>query len=185
MLATRLLQWTAEDIPLLDNWPDGYRYEASEGVLEVTPPPDVEHDDLPEQLQLLLQPQLPAGWRVSLGRAVRTRTGWRIPDLLVRAVPSSTGPRDRVFPAAEVALVVEVESPTGLHRDRVVKHGEYAEIGIGAYWRIEREPELAVVAYVLRNGRYQQVARLTDGAAELPGPVTLLVDLRRLRRPGT
>ncbi len=184
MLATRPLQWTADDIPLLDDWPEGYRYEASEGVLEVTPPPDVEHDDLPEQLQLQLAPQLPPGWRVSLGRAVRSGTGWRIPDLLVRAVPSSTDRRDRVFPASEVALVVEVESPTGLHRDRVVKHREYAEMGIPAYWRIERSPELAIVAYGLADGSYRQVVRLTDGAATLPGPVPLSVDVRRLGRPG-
>ena len=180
-LPVRMPTWTVEDIPLLDDWPDGYRYEASDGVLEVTPPPDIGHDDIAEQLADQLRPQLPAGWRVGLGRAVETAHGWRIPDLLVRRVPSRQPSGARAFPADEVGLVVEVESPSGLRRDRVIKPEEYAGAGIGAYWRVEQRPALALVAYALAGQRYEQRLRLTSGAAALPGPVPLTVDLEALR----
>jgi len=180
VLAIRPLLWTADDIALLDDWPDGFRYEASDGILEVSPPPDLGHEEIPEQLQRQLQRQLPPGWQVSLVRAVKTPSGWRLPDLFVRAVPSRQPQTARYYPADEVALAVEVESPTGLDRDRVVKHREYAEAGIAAYWRIERTPALTVVAYVLVDTTYEQVARLTSGTAVLPGPVPLTVDVDAL-----
>jgi len=145
MPAARIPRWTVEDMPLLDGWPEGFRYEASDGVLEVSPPPELVHDDIAELLQRQLMPQLPAGWQVSLARPVVTTHGWRMPDLLVRRYPSREPAGARAFPSAEVLLVVEVESPSDLRRDRVVKHQEYAEAGIAAYWRIEQQPALAVV----------------------------------------
>lgn len=179
----RIPTWTVEDMPLLDDWPAGYRYEASDGVLEVSPPPELGHDDLGEQLQDQIAPQLPAGWRVGLARPVTTTHGWRIPDLLVRRHPSGQSSRARAFPAADVGLVVEIESPSGLRRDRVTKFEEYAEAGISAYWRVEQQPALVVVAYVLRGGGYEQQLRLSGGSAVLPGPVPLRVDVDALRQP--
>ncbi len=136
MLATESMLWTVDDIPLLDDFPEGYRYEASEGVLEVTPPPELGHEFTAELLQDQLRAQLPAQWRVSTGLAVRTKTGFRVPDLVVRMAATRQPGTARWIPADEVAVAVEVESPTGLRRDRETKRDEYDEIGIASYWRV-------------------------------------------------
>ncbi len=181
MLATRGIAWTADDMELLEDFPDGYRYEASGGVLEVTPPPTDFHDEIAELLREQLFGQRGSEWNVRLTPAVGTATGWRIPDLAVirRATPLSRAPGAR--PATAFGLVVEVASPSSHHRDRVVKRGEYAEVGIPYFWLVETEPDLIVIAHELRGSSYVETARLTSGTAELPGPFAAVVDLEGLR----
>lgn len=81
MLATRPIAWTADDMEQLEDFPERYRYEASAGVLEVTPPPEEMHEDVADLLQTQLLPQGLPDWRIRLQLAVRTATGWRIPDV--------------------------------------------------------------------------------------------------------
>lgn len=184
MLATEPMQWSADDIPLLDGFPEGFRYEASDGVLEVTPPPELRHDFAADELLEQIRRQLSPGLRASTGLAVGTRTGWRVPDLVVHRRASRQPGTARWLPADEVLLAVEVESPTGLRRDREVKPTEYAEVGIAAHWRVERTPGLAVVVTVLEGSRYIEVARLTAGVQRAPGPLDLIVDMEALRNAG-
>lgn len=185
MLATEPTQWSADDIPLLDGFPEGFRYEASDGVLEVTPPPELRHDFAADELLAQIGPQLPADLRASTaGLSVRTKAGWRVPDLVVHRRASRQPGTARWLPADEVLLVVEVESPTGLRRDREIKPAEYAEVGVPAFWRVERTPGLAVVVTVLDGSAYVELARLTAAVQRAPGPLDLVVDLERLRRAG-
>ncbi|SCG74694.1 Uma2 family endonuclease [Micromonospora humi] len=52
---------------------------------------------------------------------------------------SPTPPRDGLWlHAADVALVVEIESPSSRRYDRLIKPTLYAEAGIPHYWRVER-----------------------------------------------
>lgn len=180
MLATRPIGWTADDMHLLEDFPDGYRYEASEGVLEVTPPPEDFHEDVADFLQMHLVPQALPDWRIRIQLSVRTSTGWRIPDLA--ALRSGTrATRSYTRRPADIGLVVEVVSASSRRRDRVVKREEYADVGIPYYWLVEQEPDLMIVAHELREGSYVEAARLTAGTAELPAPFPAVVDLDALR----
>ncbi len=51
-------------------------------------------------------------------------------------------------------MIVEVVSAHSRRTDRFAKPGEYAEAGIGIYWRVETEPVVALHAFVLRDGTY-------------------------------
>lgn len=181
MLATRPVAWTADDIELLEDFPDGYRYEASDGVLEVTPPPTFFHEDVADLLLDQLRTQAGRDWKIRWIPAVRTRTGWRHPDLAAvrRDRPSSRTARYRS--PDDVGLAVEIVSPSSHSRDRVVKPVEYAEVGIPYFWLVETEPEIVVIAHELRDGSYVEVAQLTNGTAELPAPFPAVVDLEALR----
>ncbi|MFD0819420.1 Uma2 family endonuclease [Micromonospora zhanjiangensis] len=126
--------WTERD--LSDLPVDGHRYEIIDGSLHVTPPADFSHHELADEIRAALRAALPAGWRVIREIGVRVPAGNVIPDITVLR-PSA--PDDGMWAEpADVALVVEVESPSSRRHDRFTKPALYAEAGIGCYWRIER-----------------------------------------------
>jgi len=175
--------WTVADMAVLErDFPKGYRYEMADGVLEVTPPPLDRHEELAARLGEQLSPQARPEWNVRYVRAVQTLTGWRHPDVLLLRAAAEVPRGARLRPGSHVGLAVEVESPTSLRRDRIDKLREYAEIGIPHYWRMESDPELAVVAYELVGTSYDEVARISEGHGPLPGPVPLAVDLEAMRQ---
>lgn len=70
-------------------------------------------------------------------------------------------PTQTVFPVPD--FVVEVLSPESQKRDRVTKFDDYASNGVMEYWIIDPETR-AIEQYVLRQKRYQLMAKVNSGS---------------------
>jgi Uma2 family endonuclease len=121
-------------------------YELHDGhvIMSAKPIPDHQHAvgelyvqlrlQLPDQLQLL--PDVD----VDMELVSPTQPGTvRVPDLAVVTRKAFLRVRrDGGFlRAAECVLAIEVHSATTRRTDQVIKHGEYADAGIGHYWMID------------------------------------------------
>lgn len=76
---------------------------------------------------------------------------------------------------SDVALVVEIASPSTETADKSSKAVKYAEAGIPAYWRVARDGTIAVHALVA-DAQYGIIATVKPGqswTATLPFPVLL------------
>ncbi|GIG91958.1 Uma2 family endonuclease [Plantactinospora endophytica] len=164
--------WTEDDLRTLPA--DGHRYEIIDGSLHVTPPADFQHHELADEIRAALRAAVPPKWRVIREIGLRVPGGNAIPDITVLR-PSA--PQDAMWAEPEdVALVVEVESPSSRRHDRFVKLGLYAEAGIESYWRIERADRGPVAHLYLRApaGHYELLHSVEPTEAELvdvPFPV--------------
>ena len=163
---------TVED---MENQPDDqFRYELDDGVLIVSPAPSPLHQRACFRLGQALDAACPRQFEVMLGVGVNiNKYQHRVPDVAV--VPADS--IDTVFLLVPPVLAVAVASPRTRLYDRNRKKDVYEQFGIVSYWIVEPDldqPELIV--FELRDGRYQQVARVAgDEAFEaaLPFPVTV------------
>ncbi len=131
--------WTEPDLPLFPQ--DGHRYESVDGGLHVTPPPAGPHESIVRALVTTLRGAAPNGWWVCARLGIACGASNLIPDVTVLR-PNSSG---AVWSdPADVALVVEVETPESSRYDRLLKPALYAGAGIPAYWRVEPGPTLHV-----------------------------------------
>ena len=172
--------WTLDDLDSLPD--DGQRYELVDGGLVMTPPPTQRHQMLADDLREQLQTAAPPGWRARLEFplpfAVDTQ---RIPDVVVHRWPLQHAREDEnpVGPA-DVGLIVEVVSPSTRRTDRFAKPGEYAEAGIGLFWRLETEPALVLHPFVLGQAGYEPLPPV-PGQGSVPVPWgSLVVDVSAL-----
>ena len=142
--------------------PFGHRYETSpEGVLSVTPPPDLEHARIASRLMAWL---LAAGWdadQVVQGAGLRVTgavgDGGRIPDLSVCSEVRPGGWLD----ASDLVVVVEITSPGSRSMDAETKRREYAAAGIPRYWLVERAEMPIVTLFRLESsGAYAVAAQV-------------------------
>lgn len=124
--------WTEVDLDALPD--DGNRYETLDGSLHVTPPADDVHHEVADAIARMLSASAPPQWRVVREVGVRVPAGNLIPDLVVLRPGAARGVVWRE--PGDVALAVEVESPSSRIRDRNDKRAAYAEAGIPAYWRV-------------------------------------------------
>lgn len=158
-------RWTLLELDELPD--DGCRYELVDGGLVVTPPPTQRHQELAHALHERLSGAAPPGWRVRLEYPLPFADDTqRVPDLVVFRWPLQHPRGDARNPLgpADVGLVVEVVSPRTQRTDRFAKPGEYADAGVPLFWRLETEPDLALHAYALQDGRYEPV----DGDPPVP-----------------
>lgn len=118
---------------------DGKRYEIIDGVLLVTPSPAPAHQRAVGELYVLLRPYAAGiGLEVFMAPAAITwspRTEVQ-PDLLAA---SRIGGRviQRFEDVQELALAVEVLSPSSMRTDRFTKRREYQRRGVGEYWIVD------------------------------------------------
>lgn len=166
--------WTEADLEALPD--DGHRYEIINGSLVMTPPPTDGHQSIGVQLLLALRNAAPPGWRVLYELGVRIPSGNLIPDLVV-LYPHAAREVDWRDPR-DVALVVEVASPSTEDYDRTIKVLKYAQAGIPAYWRVARDGTVTVYALVA-EAQYGIIATVKPGTtwkATFPFEVTLNPD---------
>lgn len=181
-------RWTLHDLVHLEppRWMESCDVEIVDGSLVVTPPPPLGHDRLGHRLFAQLAPQLARDQAVMMEVAVLIGADgdFRRPDLVVLRDEAELSDDQEAVPGPYVLVAVEVESPTTRRTDRIAKPREYAAEGVPAYWRIERDPALCLVAHVLVDGSYVETARSTAGVVRL-GQWTVDVDAlsRRGDRP--
>ncbi len=158
-----------EDLP-----DDGHRYELIDGVLLVSPGPQLPHQDVVGNLYLLLRAACPADLKVVLAPfAVALSDDTELqPDLLVARRDQFTR---RELPGAPL-LAIEVLSPSTRRFDLLLKRDRLQQAGCPSYWLIDPDEPSAIVLE-LRDGTYEQVAHVhgSDGYdATLPFPVRLV-----------
>lgn len=161
--------WIASDLHALPD--DGHRYEIVDGGLHVSAPLDDHHQRLVDDIVTDLRTAVPPGWRAITRIGVHFGATWLVPDMTV-LLPGSP-PGGAWADPSDVALVVEVESPSSRRLDRCVKPGLYAEAGIESYWRIERTSNGSVAHLYTRAaaGHYELHRSVNPGqcvTAELP-----------------
>ena len=140
--------WTFDD---LERLPDEslWRYEIVDGALVMSPGPDRHHETVSALLRRALDDRLTPDLAVLGPIAVDLDPSYRLPDLVVVDL---VGENTKKLAVADLYLAVEVVSPSSRTTDRVTKPAQYAAYGIGAYWRVETDPEVSITAYVLRAG---------------------------------
>lgn len=137
---------------------DGHRYELIDGVLIVSPGPQLPHQDTVGNLYLLLRAGCPPELKVMLAPfAVALADDSEVqPDLLV-------APREQ-FTRKELPgpplLAVEVLSPSTRRVDLLLKRDRLQAAGVASYWLIDPdEPSVTVLELV--EGAYREVAVAT------------------------
>lgn len=140
------------------------RAELVDGVLMVGDAPTGRHQDVVDLLRWRLAVVCPPPLRIVREQEARLgEVHRRNPDLMaVRA--GAYDPDAGSYAPADITLAVEVVSPGSRTTDRLHKPGEYAEAGIGHYWRVEVRPDLAVHTYRLgETGSYLETGWFGPG----------------------
>lgn len=140
---------------------DGRRYELVDGVLIVSPAPQVPHQLVLAELIFLLHGACPPGLFAVPGPGVRMSVDTElIPDLVVIRQDQLAETRVTRAPL----LAVEIQSPSTALFDLNTKKAGYERFSIESYWvvvpNVDR-PEL--IAFELREGRYEEIAHVTGG----------------------
>jgi Uma2 family endonuclease len=165
--------FTVED---LDRMPDdGHRYELIDGMLIVSPAPNIRHQRVIIVLGSLLEQASPKHMVVLADVSVRIADDSALePDVVVAHVDDVEGVRLTRPPL----LVAEVLSPYSMLRDLNLKKAAYERFGIPFYWVVN--PDLGrpgLQAFELDDqGRYAEVAHVT-GAETFRAVRPLRVDV--------
>ena len=144
--------WSEEEYLALDT---NHLIELSHGQLEVLPMPTQSHQLLVIALFELLRnfvrkeelgTVLLAPMRVQLWPGK-----FREPDILFMTAQNDDRRSDRFWEGAD--LVMEVVSPDGPERDKVIKRREYAQAGIPEYWIVD-PADLSITVLTLQGQEY-------------------------------
>lgn len=177
--------WTDEELDMI---PEEIRYEIEDGILTVSPRPALWHQKFEARLITLLDAQCPEEWTSVPEAEIRIYehgkiTQSRSPDLMLVPTKITTTEADRnwVHPH-EIALALEIVSPSSRIGDRITKSALYAEWKIPFYLRIESKPTVALFEYRLdaETGHYQSPVQHTN-IFETDTPFPLQIDLAMLR----
>jgi len=123
-----------------------HHYELQDGHVIMSAKPIPDHQNAVGELYVKLRPQIPQNLKVLLDvdldmeLAPPTQPGTvRVPDLAVVTHEAFLRVRREggFLRAAECVLAIEVHSTTTRRTDQVIKHGEYADAGIGHYWMVD------------------------------------------------
>jgi Uma2 family endonuclease len=170
--------WTFEEFVHLEG-EHGERFELVDGVLLVSPPPPVFHQAVARRIFRQLDAQCPGDLEVVYEVAVRLGRDGRVPDLSVVRRSAPTGRGVAGYEPADVVLAVEVVSPSSRTNDRLLKPAHYAAAGIPAYWRVETDPAVELVAFALQADAYVERVRAAMGVVDLPGGWSIDLDVVR------
>jgi Uma2 family endonuclease len=150
-----------EEFDAIEEFDEDYQYELVNGVLVVTPIPLAEEtgpNELLGHLLLAYREQHPQGSALDYTlpqQYVRTRTGRRLADRLIwTGLGRMPNPR-RDLPTIAVEFVSA--GRRNRQRDYVDKRREYMEVGITAYWIIDRFQRMLTVIQNHPTGPQEQV----------------------------
>ncbi|MFE1781505.1 Uma2 family endonuclease [Streptomyces sp. NPDC059506] len=170
--------WTVEDVLALPEHPARARYELVDGVLMMSPAPGWAHQLASWQLTAQIKKAVAsAGVPFLVAEAANVVGDSRlfIPDIVV--VDRGAVGRDTVsVPLDAVLLTVEIVSPFNRAADRILKPALYAQAKVPAYWRVELEPEPAVLVHELSGDTYREAVAVT-GKQGVPVAGEFTVDL--------
>jgi Uma2 family endonuclease len=166
---------TRADLEALGEHPeDGHRYELIDGILIVSPSPQLRHQVMVGNLYLALRLACPPELQVVLAPfAVVLAEDTEVqPDVLVAPRSQFT---NKELPGPPL-LAVEVLSPSTRRVDLLLKRDRLQAAGVPSYWLVDPEgPSITVLE--LHEGIYREVANVT-GTEELtvtaPFPVRLV-----------
>ena len=137
-MAVSIPFYTVDD---LERFPDdGNRYELLEGVLIVTPAPNIRHQVIAARLASYLL----------LGISPKGEAGVVTPGVVLRPPGTQLEPDVLVFPARFTAnlkwtaitehwLAVEIFSPSSKIYDREFKRGAYLTLGVREVWLVDAD----------------------------------------------
>ena len=148
----------------LDRMPDdGRRYELIDGMLIVSPAPNIGHQRVIIVLGSLLESACPEHLVVVGDVGVRIAENSALePDVVVAHLSDAEGVRL----ARPPVLVAEVLSPHSVLRDLNLKKAAYERFGIPWYWVVD--PDLdrpSLRAFELDGGSYAEVAHVSGNEA--------------------
>lgn len=131
--------------------PEGNRYELVNGVVELPPAPDVEHEEPRYTLTHALheyQRSHPAAFATILPQAtvvIPGKDSAREPDISVYRHKGRKGRGRKAWKEMMPLLVVEVVSPDQAQRDYQDKKEDYWLAGIAEYWIVDPQEEAVTV----------------------------------------
>lgn len=175
--------FTVDDLERMPD--DGRRYELIDGMLIVSPAPNIGHQRVIVVLTTLLEQACPDDLVVFADIGIRIAGNSALePDVVIAHVDDAKGVRL----ARPPLLVAEVLSPDSVLRDLNLKKAAYERFGIPSYWVVD--PDLdrpSVRAYDLDGGSYAEVAHVTGAdafRARKPFDVEVIPDrlVAKLRR---
>jgi Uma2 family endonuclease len=183
--ARRLDGYTLDDWESLDPQ-EGRRIELVDGRFVVTPAPAFKHQRVGDRLARILDDAVFAEGMeavTAVGVRVNEHFGY-IPDVVVVTERVESVSVD----VANVALMVEIVSPSTKKSDRLEKPAVLAAAGVPAYWRVELDGanDPTIYCYRLDNGTYAEVATLisgSTGSAAVTGTISVTFDPADLHRP--
>jgi Uma2 family endonuclease len=174
--------WTVDDWMTLPH--DGKRYEIIDGSLLVSPVPVVRHQVIAGGLVGMLRAASPE--HLGVVEAVGLRLGPErllIPDVVVASAEVLVSEAATLAPD-DVALVIEVVSPSSVAMDNVMKPHLYAKAGIPAMWRVALRPAGAEVTVLrLKDSSYVEEAVVGSGTLRAEWPFAVEIDVERLLVP--
>lgn len=174
--------WTVDDWMTLPH--DGKRYEIIDGSLLVSPVPVVRHQVVAGGLVGMLRAA--ALEHLGVVEAVGLQLGpdrLLIPDVVVAGSEVLESEAATLVPA-DVALVVEVVSPSSVAMDNVMKPHLYAKAGIPTMWRVAlRHVGAEITVLRLKDSSYVEDAVVGSGVLRVDQPYPVEIDLERLLVP--
>lgn len=148
-MALAVPHFTIED---LQDFPDdGNRYELLDGVLLVTPLPELGHELVGNRLRRILSDAVePAGIAhvFGPGAVIRPPNTQLQPDMLV--VPGPVGTKSTWKDLREHWLAVEIISPSSRVYDRKFKRDAYHALGVREVWIVDPDAHVIEVSHFPR-----------------------------------
>lgn len=162
---------------------DGRRYELLEGALLVSPSPRPLHQRVSKRLQRQLEAYFEDKGLGEVFNApvdvILTMHDVVVPDLVV--VTTSPQVTERAIEGPP-AIIVEILSPSTQSRDRQLKAGRYAALGVVHYWIVDPAGQ-KLECYRLEEGRYVTVLTAESPARIIhPDWPDLTIDLAAIWR---
>jgi Uma2 family endonuclease len=162
--------WTYNDYATLPN--DGKRYEIVEGVLYMSPSPNIIHQRIAGRIFRYLATYIEDA---GLGLVLDAPTDVELspidvfqPDVLV-VLNAGLEKVQELKVVGAPDLVVEVASPSTSTQDRNKKYRVYAKAGVMEYWIVDPGTQ-TVELLVLEAGEYRSLG-IFRGQAKLPSQV--------------
>ncbi|MGK4586160.1 Uma2 family endonuclease [Kitasatospora sp. HPMI-4] len=175
--------WTVEDVLALPEDPRN-RIELVGGALLMSPNPGVPHQRASLRLAMLLSLAIDnaeAPFEVLEAVNVIVPDGLLIPDLVV-ADAAAAADAGTTLSAHDVAVAIEIASPSTRVTDKKMKPALYAAAGIEHYWRLELEPAPRLYLGHLERGAYVDRLVQVGETTALTDPFPLDLDPAALRR---